>query len=136
LDHDAKTGPEKGAKTDGGTPLSKGPGLVREVWEKLLEYAEAGAAEASRITSIARERVDLETARHRRRGLFKELGKRCYAAWERARAQPLPGTEPLLREIHEVEEEIRELKRLIGESASGDGGERVPGNEEEGGKGA
>src|SRR5512138_2002326 len=83
---------------------------------KVREYLEAGAAEASRITAIARDRIDLETARYRRRRLFRELGKRAFAAWERQRLEAPPGTDPLLREIRVVEEEIRELKRRIADA--------------------
>jgi hypothetical protein len=85
----------------------------RDLLEKMRDYVEVGAAEASRLTSTARMRVDLETARFRRSLLFKDLGKRTFAAWDKKKAEAFPGTEPLLREIRDIDEEIIELSRRI-----------------------
>ncbi len=87
----------------------------RELWEKVREYVETGTEEASRLTATARLRVDMETLRYRRRGLFKELGKRVYAGWEQGKGEPVPGTDPILRDLRELDEEIRELARQVAE---------------------
>ncbi len=98
-----------------GGMAEKAAAAGRELLEKMRDYVEAGAEEASRLTSTARMRVDLEAARFRRSLLFKDLGKRAFAAWEKKKMEPLPGTEPLMREIREIDEEIRRLGREIEE---------------------
>jgi len=111
LDEKGKSGEAKGLA---GRVAASG----RELMGKVKEYIEVGAEEVSRLSGVAKMKVDLETLRFRKANLCKELGKRVFSAWEKKRFEPLPGTEPLLREIADLEEEIRRLHREISEWGS------------------
>ena len=54
------------AKDTKGSPGSEAEGLLKEFWGKVVEYASLGAEEASKVSSTAKMRVDIETLKFKR----------------------------------------------------------------------
>jgi hypothetical protein len=73
--------------------------LLKEFWGKVVEYASLGAEEASKVSSTAKTRVDIETLKFKR-GL-KDSGVAA------------TGTRDLLRQIKRLDADVKKLEKQI-----------------------
>ena len=98
--------------------------FFRDVWGKVVEYASLGAEEATKLSSTAKVRVDVETLKFKKGKVIKMLGERylvldIYKPFysedldlcTRDSSLALPGTKEILREIKEIDKEIRTLEK-------------------------
>ncbi len=84
--------------------------LLKEAWSKVVEYASIGAEEASRISSAAKIRVDIETLRYRRGRLLKTLGERYFRSCGQDPDKGVDGTRETMRQILGLERDITDLE--------------------------
>ena len=85
--------------------------FFRDVWGKVVEYASLGAEEATKLSSTAKVRVDVETLKFKKGKVIKMLGERYLDLCTRDSSLALPGTKEILREIKEIDKEIRTLEK-------------------------
>ena len=100
------------------TQSSAAEGLLKEFWGKVVEYASLGAEEASKVSSTAKTRVDIETLKFKRGKLAKILGERYFDEWAKDSTLAVKETRDLLRQIKKVDQELKKLEKEI----SGKGG--------------
>ena len=105
------------AKDTKGSPGSEAEGLLKEFWGKVVEYASLGAEEASKVSSTAKMRVDIETLKFKRGKLSKVLGERYFDEWLKDSSLAVKETRDLLRQIKGVDQELKKL----GKKTSGKG---------------
>jgi hypothetical protein len=87
--------------------------LLKEFWGKVVEYASLGAEEASKVSSTAKTRADIETLKFKRGKLAKILGERFYDEWLKDSGVAATGTRDLLREIKRLDADVRKLEKEI-----------------------
>ena len=85
--------------------------FFRDVWGKVVEYASLGAEEATKLSSTAKVRVDVETLKFKRGKVIKMLGERYLDLCTRDSSLALPGTKEILREIKGIDKEIKGLEK-------------------------
>jgi hypothetical protein len=87
--------------------------LLKEFWGKVVEYASLGAEEASKVSSTAKTRVDIETLKFKRGKLAKILGERFYDEWLKDSGVAATGTRDLLRQIKRLDADVKKLEKQI-----------------------
>ena len=87
--------------------------FFRDVWGKVVEYASLGAEEATKLSSTAKVRVDVETLKFKKGKVIKMLGERYLDLCEKTPSLVLPGTREILRDIKEIEKEIQALEKEL-----------------------
>ena len=85
--------------------------FFRDVWGKVVEYASLGAEEATKLSSTAKVRVDVETLKFKKGKVIKMLGERYLDLCTRDSSLALPGTKEILREIKGIDKEVRTLEK-------------------------
>ena len=88
-------------------------GFVKDIWGKVVEYATAGAEEASNVSTSAKTRIDIETLKFRRSKLARALGEQYYEQWENDSSVAITGTKKALAQIKKVDKEITDLEARI-----------------------
>ncbi len=87
--------------------------FLKEFWGKIVEYASLGAEEASKVSSTAKTRVDIETLKFKRGKLAKILGERFYDEWLKDSGAAVTGTKDLLRQIKQLDTDLKKLEKEI-----------------------
>jgi hypothetical protein len=87
--------------------------FFRDVWGKVVEYASLGAEEASKLSSTAKTRVDVETLKFKRGKVIKMLGERYLDLCEKDSSLIIPGTREILRDIEGINSEIQTLEKEL-----------------------
>ena len=88
-------------------------GFVKDIWGKVVEYATAGAEEASNVSTSAKTRIDIETLKFRRSKLTRTLGEQYYEQWENDSSVAITGTRKALGQVKKVNKEIADLEARI-----------------------
>ncbi|UCF31590.1 MAG: hypothetical protein JSV26_04035 [bacterium] len=94
-------------------PAAELEGFFKDFWGKVVEYASLGAEEASKVSSTAKMRVDIETLKFKRGKLAKLLGEMYFDEWVKDSTISIKGTLDTLRQIKKVDGEVRKLEREI-----------------------
>lgn len=89
--------------------------LLKDAWNKVVEYASIGAEEATRMSATAKVRVDVETLRFKRGKLLKTLGERYYNSCSGNPDLGVSGTKEVIRQIKGLEQEISALEKSMAE---------------------
>ena len=76
--------------------------FFRDVWGKVVEYASLGAEEATKVSTTAKTRVDIETLKFKRGKVVKMLGERYWDLVEKDSALTVAGTGEILPKISRV----------------------------------
>ena len=87
--------------------------ILKDVWGKVVEYASMGAEEATKVSSTAKMKVDIETLKFKRGKMAKLLGERVFSEWERDSSISVPGTRDTLRQIKKIDREVIKLEKDI-----------------------
>jgi len=87
--------------------------FFRDVWGKVVEYASLGADEATKLSSTAKTRIDVETLKFKKGKVIKMLGERYLYLCEKTPSLVLPGTKEILRDIKGIEKEIQALEKEL-----------------------
>jgi len=87
--------------------------FFRDVWGKVVEYASLGAEEATKVSTTAKTRVDLETLKFKRGKVLKMLGERYWELVEKDSALTVAGTGEIIRQIKGIDREIKSLEKEI-----------------------
>lgn len=90
--------------------------LLKDFWGKVVEYASIGAEEASKVSSTAKTRVDIETLKFKRGKLAKILGERFYDEWLKDSGVAATGTKDLLRQIKRLDADVKKMEKEIAKS--------------------
>jgi len=90
--------------------------LLKDFWGKVVEYASLGAEEASKVSSTAKTRVDIETLKFKRGKLAKILGERFYDEWLKDSGVAATGTKDLLRQIKRLDADVKKMEKEIAKS--------------------
>jgi hypothetical protein len=85
--------------------------FFRDVWGKVVDYACMGAEEASKFSSTAKTRVDIETLKFKRGKIVRMLGERYWDLCEKDSSLVLAGTREIMREIRGIDKEIADLEK-------------------------
>ncbi len=85
--------------------------FLKDFWGKVVEYASLGAEEASKVSSTAKTRVDIETLKFKRGKLAKILGERFYDEWLKDSGAAVTGTRDLLRQIKRLDTDLKKLEK-------------------------
>ena len=85
--------------------------FFRDVWGKVVEYASLGAEEATKLSTTAKTRVDIETLKFKRGKVIKMLGERYLDLCEKDPSIVVKGTGEILSEIRKVDREISSLEK-------------------------
>ena len=93
-------------------------GFIKDLWGKVVEYASLGAEEATKVSSTAKMRVDIETLKFKRGKLAKLLGERYFAEWLNDPSMAVKGTKEILRQVKQVDSEIQKLEKDINKARS------------------
>jgi len=101
------------SKKSTGAPTEDAENLLKEFWGKVVEYASLGAEEASKVSSTAKTRVDIETLKFKRGKLAKILGERFYDEWLKDSGVAATGTRDLLRQIKRLDADVKKLEKQI-----------------------
>lgn len=87
--------------------------FLKDFWGKVVEYASLGAEEASKVSSTAKTRVDIETLKFKRGKLAKILGERFYDEWLKDSGVAATGTRDLLRQIKKLDADVKKMEKEI-----------------------
>jgi|GEM_PF-5406475 len=87
--------------------------FFRDVWGKVVEYASMGAEEATKLSSSAKTRVDVETLKFRKGKVIRMLGERYLELCEKTPSSALPGTKEILKTLQGIDKEIRTLEQEL-----------------------
>ena len=85
--------------------------FFRDVWGKVVEYASIGAEEATKVSTTAKTRVDIETLKFKRGKLLKMLGERYWGLVEKDSSLTVSGTGEILRQIKGIDKEVKGLEK-------------------------
>jgi colicin import membrane protein len=85
--------------------------FFRDVWGKVVEYASLGAEEATKLSTTAKTRVDIETLKFKRGKIIKMLGERYLDLCEKDPSLVLKGTTEILSDIRNLDKEIISLEK-------------------------
>ncbi len=91
--------------------------FFRDVWGKVVEYASLGAEEASKVSTTAKTRVDIETLKFKRGKVIKMLGERYWDLVEKDAALTVAGTGEIIRQIKTINREIAQLEKEMTQKA-------------------
>jgi hypothetical protein len=92
--------------------------FIKDFWGKVVEYASLGAEEASKVSTTAKMRVDIETLKFKRGKLAKLLGERYFDEWLKDSSVAVKGMTDTLRQIKKVDAEVRKLEKEIDKARS------------------
>jgi hypothetical protein len=87
--------------------------FFRDVWGRVVEYASLGAEEATKVSSTAKTRVDIETLKFKRGKLLKMLGERYWELVAKDSSLTVAGTKEILREIKALDREVKSLEKEL-----------------------
>jgi len=87
--------------------------FFRDVWGKVVEYASLGAEEATKLSSTAKVRVDIETLKFKKGKIVKMLGERYLELCEKTPSCALPGTKEVLKTLQGLDKEITALEKEL-----------------------
>lgn len=87
--------------------------FLKDFWGKVVEYASLGAEEASKVSSTAKIRVDIETLKFKRGKLAKILGERFYDEWLKDSKVAVTGSRDLLRQIKKLDADVKKMEKEI-----------------------
>ncbi|MBN2720573.1 MAG: hypothetical protein JXR72_05675 [Proteobacteria bacterium] len=87
--------------------------FFRDVWGKVVEYASMGAEEATKLSSTAKTRVDVETLKFKKGKVIKMLGERYLELCEKTPSAALPGTKEILKTLQGIDKEIKTLEQEL-----------------------
>ena len=87
--------------------------FFRDVWGKVIEYASLGAEEATKLSSTAKVRVDIETLKFKKGKVVKMLGERYLELCQKSPSSALPGTKDILKSVQEIDREIADLEKEL-----------------------
>jgi len=90
--------------------------FLKDFWGKVVEYASLGAEEASKVSSTAKTRVDIETLKFKRGKLAKILGERFYDEWLKDSKVAVSGSRDLLRQIKKLDADVKKMEKEIAKS--------------------
>jgi len=99
---------EKEAKKNISDDVEK---FFRDVWGRVVEYASFGAEEATKVSSSAKIRVDIETLKFKRGKLLKMLGERYWDLVAKDSSLTVTGTGEILRQIKALDKEVHKLEK-------------------------
>ena len=85
--------------------------FFRDVWGKVVEYASLGAEEASKVSTTAKTKVDIETLKFKKGKMVKILGDRYLEACEKDKNLAVDGTKETLKQIRAIDREIKALEK-------------------------
>jgi hypothetical protein len=85
--------------------------FFRDVWGKVVEYASFGAEEATKLSTTAKTRVDIETLKFKRGKVVKMLGERYLDLCEKDPSIVVKGTTEILKDIRALDREINTLEK-------------------------
>jgi len=85
--------------------------FFRDVWGKVVEYASLGAEEASKVSTTAKTKVDIETLKFKKGKMVKILGDRYLEACEKDKSLAVDGTKETLKQIRAIDREIKALEK-------------------------
>jgi len=85
--------------------------FFRDVWGKVVEYASLGAEEATKLSTTAKTRVDIETLKFKRGKVIKMLGERYLDLCEKDPSLVVKGTTEILGDIMKIDKEISALEK-------------------------
>ena len=85
--------------------------FFRDVWGKVVEYASIGAEEATKVSTTAKTRVDIETLKFKRGRLLKMLGERYWDLIEKDSTLTVAGTGEIIRQIKGIDKEVKGLEK-------------------------
>jgi len=87
--------------------------FFRDVWGKVVEYASLGAEEATKVSTTAKTRVDIETLKFKRGKVLKMLGERYWELVEKDSSLTVAGTGEIVRQIKGIDREIKGLEKEV-----------------------
>jgi hypothetical protein len=85
--------------------------FFRDVWGKVVEYASLGAEEATKLSTTAKTRVDIETLKFKRGKVIKMLGERYLDLCEKDPTLVVKGTNEILGDIRKIDKELNSLEK-------------------------
>lgn len=85
--------------------------FFRDVWGRVVEYASLGAEEATKVSTSAKTRVDIETLKFKRGKVLKMLGERYWDLVEKDSSLTVAGTGEILRQIKGIDREVKDLEK-------------------------
>jgi hypothetical protein len=91
--------------------------FFRDVWGKVVEYASLGAEEASKVSTTAKTRVDIETLKFKRGKVVKMLGERYWDLVEKDSALTIAGTGEIIKQVKSIDREIAQLEKELTQKA-------------------
>lgn len=91
--------------------------FFRDVWGRVVEYASLGAEEATKVSTSAKTRVDIETLKFKRGKVLKMLGERYWDLVEKDSSLTVAGTGEILRQIKGIDREVKDLEKEMAKKA-------------------
>jgi hypothetical protein len=91
--------------------------FFRDVWGKVVEYASLGAEEATKVSSTAKTRVDIETLKFKRGKVVKMLGERYWDLVEKDSTLTVAGTGEIIKQVKSIDREIAQLEKELTQKA-------------------
>ena len=91
--------------------------FFRDVWGKVVEYASLGAEEATKVSSTAKTRVDIETLKFKRGKVVKMLGERYWDLVEKDSTLTVAGTGEIIKQVKSIDREIAQLAKELTQKA-------------------
>lgn len=85
--------------------------FFRDVWGKVVEYASLGAEEASKVSTSAKTRIDIETLKFKRGKFIKMLGERYWDLVEKDSTLIVAGTGEIIRQIKTINRDIAQFEK-------------------------
>ena len=87
--------------------------FFRDMWSKVVEYASLGAEEATKVSTTAKTRVDIETLKFKKGKLLKLLGERYWDLVEKDSKLTVAGTGEIIRQIKAIDKEVSSLEKEV-----------------------
>jgi hypothetical protein len=91
--------------------------FFRDVWGKVVEYASLGAEEATKVSTTAKTRVDIETLKFKRGKVIKMLGERYWDLVAKDASLTVPGTGEIIKQVKSIGREIAQLEKELTQKA-------------------
>jgi hypothetical protein len=100
--------------------------FFKDVWGKVVEYASLGAEEATKVSSTAKTRVDIETLKFKRGKMLKILGERYFDAVSGDAGAQVSGTKEVIRQIRAIDREVKGLEKELTSAAAAKPAKKKP----------
>ena len=91
--------------------------FFRDVWGKVVEYASLGAEEATKVSTTAKTRVDIETLKFKRGKVIKMLGERYWDLVGKDAELTVAGTGEIIKQVKSIDREIAQLEKELTQKA-------------------